>query len=212
MIKLKKYPKINNVFKRDEKTHKLIDGEWKKPEFEYLQHTHWVATEKIDGTNIRVIWEPTIHTLTIKGRTEKSQFPPGLLEAVAKHFPMEWMEEIKIPVVFFGEGYGAGIQSGGKYKPKKDFVLFDVMYGNGSWFNADDIQEFIETYFEGKLPVTPAIIAGTLNEIIDFASKPFNSEYGDFLAEGVVARPAVELRNQFGERVIVKIKSKDFVS
>jgi hypothetical protein len=34
---------------------------------------------------------------------------------------------------------------------------------------------------------------------------------GDFIAEGLVAKPAVELRNRRGERIVVKIKHKDFI-
>lgn len=55
---MKTYPKIPSVFVRDEKTHKFIDGQFRCPEFEYLQDNLWLWTEKVDGTNIRVIWDP----------------------------------------------------------------------------------------------------------------------------------------------------------
>jgi len=35
------------------------------------------------------------------------------------------------------------------------------------------------------------------------------SQWGDFIPEGVVARPRVELRTRRGARVIVKLKQKD---
>lgn len=38
----------------------------------------------------------------------------------------------------------------------------------------------------------------------------FKSTWGDFQAEGIVARPSVELKNRAGERIITKIKCKDF--
>ena len=37
------------------------------------------------------------------------------------------------------------------------------------------------------------------------------SRGGDFPAEGIVARPTVEMCNRAGHRIITKIKGKDFV-
>lgn len=51
------YPKIETLFDRDEVTHKVIVGKWRLPEFEYLQNNNWSFTEKIDGTNVRVMWD-----------------------------------------------------------------------------------------------------------------------------------------------------------
>lgn len=50
------YHKINSIYKRDEKT-KEFTNEFSLPEFEYLKHNLWEFTEKIDGTNVRIIWE-----------------------------------------------------------------------------------------------------------------------------------------------------------
>ena len=38
----------------------------------------------------------------------------------------------------------------------------------------------------------------------------FDSRWGVFGAEGIVARPICELMNRQGERVITKLKCKDF--
>ena len=53
---MKEYHKIQTVFKRDPSTnHKtLLMDDYSLPEFEYLKNNHWIFTEKIDGTNIRV--------------------------------------------------------------------------------------------------------------------------------------------------------------
>lgn len=53
---MKEYHKIQTCFKRDEKTKRIIEGDWTLPEFEYLKDCQWVFTEKVDGTNIRVMW------------------------------------------------------------------------------------------------------------------------------------------------------------
>ena len=47
-----KYPKIETLFRRDETNHKVISTEVRCEEFNIPQE--WLATEKIDGTNIRV--------------------------------------------------------------------------------------------------------------------------------------------------------------
>ena len=47
-----KYPKINTLWKRDIKGN-IIDGEFSCLEFVNIKN--WYITEKIDGTNVRVI-------------------------------------------------------------------------------------------------------------------------------------------------------------
>jgi hypothetical protein len=51
------YPKINAPFHRDmdRPGHPLIVGRWSEPEFEYLKDCQWEFTEKVDGTNIRIV-------------------------------------------------------------------------------------------------------------------------------------------------------------
>ena len=49
-----KYPKIETLFTRDEKF-KVTDI-IRLPEFENIKK--WLVTEKIDGTNIRIIYTP----------------------------------------------------------------------------------------------------------------------------------------------------------
>ena len=58
----------------------------------------------------------------------------------------------------------------------------------------------------------PIIGRGMLHDMIDRVRCGFTSTWGDFPAEGIVARPAVELKARNGARIITKIKTKDFVS
>ena len=51
------YQKINTLFKRDSNNVIMPDA-WADPMFEYLANTKWEATEKVDGTNIRIIITP----------------------------------------------------------------------------------------------------------------------------------------------------------
>ncbi|MCP4215045.1 MAG: RNA ligase family protein, partial [bacterium] len=72
---MKQYHKIQTVFKRDpENRHKtLLEGEFSIPEFEYLQDNDWIFTEKVDGTNIRVMFDG--EKITFGGKTERAQIP-----------------------------------------------------------------------------------------------------------------------------------------
>ena len=57
-VAVKEYDKIQTVFKRDmENRGAIIEGTFALPEFEYLQNNVWEFTEKVDGTNVRVMWD-----------------------------------------------------------------------------------------------------------------------------------------------------------
>ena len=60
-----------------------------------------------------------------------------------------------------------------------------------------------------NLRIVKIIGSGTLQDAIDLTRKGFHSEFGNFIAEGIVLRPKVQLFNRKGERIITKIKHKD---
>ena len=205
---MRKYPKIRSIYKRNEKTHKFIEGQWSLPEFDYLQNNRWVFTEKVDGTNIRVMWDG--ERVLFGGKTERAQVPTFLLARLQDLFPVEKFRELyaDVPRCLYGEGYGAKIQKGGgNYKADGvDFVLFDVNVG-GIWLerhNVDDIADKL------SLLVVPVKGYGSLYAAIRMVREGISSEWGPFRAEGLVMRPRVELVTRRGERIIAKIKHKDF--
>lgn len=207
---MKEYHKIQTVFKRDPKNkHRtLLDGEWTLQEFEYLKDNQWVFTEKVDGTNIRVHFDG--EKITFGGRTDRAQIPATLVEKLNEQFiPQMDIFKGKFPdgVILYGEGYGARIQSvGGHYRPDQGFVLFDVLIGD-YWLNRRDVEEISDDL---KIEIVPILGEGTLIEMIESARKGFESTWGDFRAEGYVARPKTELKTRSGHRIITKIKCKDF--
>ena len=215
---MNQYHKIQTVFKRDPETKykTLLLGEFSTEEFRYLQDNQWFFTEKVDGTNIRVDLEPNsaLPKIRVRGKTDNAQLHPHLIENITKLF--EGQEEklsLHFPAGFclYGEGYGPGIQKGGdRYRIDKGFVLFDVKGGEGNnWFKREAVEEIARDY---NLDIVPIVGMGTLQEMIETVqAKPsLRSHWGDFEAEGIVARPVVELLDRFGQRVITKIKSKDF--
>jgi len=197
------YPKIQTLFKRDN-TGKIIEEEFTLPEFEYLKNNIWVFTEKVDGTNIRVIFDNK-GIVTFKGRTDNAQIPVFLLNKLEKIFQGKTQQEMCL----YGEGYGARIQKGGEnyIKDGVDFVLFDVRVGD-LWLKREDVEEIALSF---GIKAVPIIGEGTLTDMVEMVKKGFKSKWGDFIAEGIVARPKVELQDRRFKRIITKLKYKDFV-
>ena len=84
--------------------------------------------------------------------------------------------------------------------------MFDVKVG-GWWLKREDVEGIASKL---GIKVVPVIGSGTLQQAIDFVKNGFKSEWGDFIAEGLVLRPLIELKARSGERIITKIKHKDF--
>jgi len=203
------YPKIQTVYKRDPATKykTLLEGEFSLPEFDYLKGNAWIWREKVDGTNIRVMFDGD--TITFGGKTDNAQIPALLLNALNSQFLSQidlFKELFPEGVCFCGEGYGAKIQKGGKYRPDQGFVLFDISI-NYWWLRREDLEQITEKF---AIDIVPIIGIGTLSEMVEMARTGFKSRWGDFLAEGIVATPVVELKARNNERIITKIKHKDF--
>lgn len=210
---MKEYHKIQTVFLRDPATgHKYVmEGQYARPEFEYLANNVWVFTEKVDGTNIRVGWDGT--TIHIGGKTDRADTPAvlqtRLTEIFADKSKFENVFGNQTMVTLYGEGYGAKVQKGGgKYIPDgTDFILFDVNIDD-IWLERKNVEDIAAKL---GLKVVPIIGAGTLNDAVELVRQGLPSRLGKLTAEGLVLRPKVELFDRRGQRVIAKIKHKDFL-
>lgn len=208
------YPKIQTVWLRDPATKfkSLLREQWAKPEFGYLADREWEFTEKVDGTNVRIIWDGDM--LSYGGRDNISQIPQFLLGRLEEIFEPQLDVFVSKfgsnQVCLYGEGYGNKIQHGGHlYIPGgTNFILFDVKVG-GWWLERDSIADVAASF---NIDTVPVIGSGTLLDMVELVENRLLSQFGDFVAEGIVARPGVQLFNRFGERVITKIKSKDFAT
>ena len=207
---MKEYHKIQTVFKRDPDTKfkTLLDGEFSIPEFEYLQACPWVFTEKVDGTNIRVMFDG--QNVTFGGKSDNAQIPASLVKALERGFlgqSDQFAEAFPDGACFYGEGYGAKIQKGGgNYRSDQSFVLFDVRVGQW-WLQRKDVEQIGRDFGCGHVPW---LGTGTLSDMVTMVKEGFHSTWGPFAAEGIVARPAVELVARNGDRVIAKVKGRDF--
>lgn len=211
---MQEYHKIQTVFKRDPATkHRtLLMGEYSMPEFEYLAGNTWIFTEKVDGTNIRIGVEKSM--LSIKGRTDNAQIPTFLLTTLMELFPVEKLLSVfgdggpPDEFCLYGEGYGSKIQKvGGNYNSDGvSFVLFDISIGDW-WLKREDV---VDIASQLGVEVVPILGEGGLDSMVNIARAGITSRWGDFQAEGIVARPQVELKARSGHRIITKIKTRDF--
>lgn len=171
----------------------------------------------------------------IAGKTDNAQIPKNLLKHMQEKYPNEkvlaalglkefipveewenehnWLTYEQIPNIYtiYGEGYGEGIQSGGWYiKEGNEFIVFDVKVND--IYLKTDARDEIATKLGA--PIVPFIGYFTLDEAIAFVRKGFRSHVAQNpdakMAEGLVLRTDLGLRNRMGNRLIVKIKYEDF--
>ncbi len=228
------YPKIETLFDRDETTHKVKLGEYRKPEF--LIPQTWLVTEKIDGTNVRIELtstvadpnnesEPSAAVLRFLGRTDDAKMPTFLYEYLSRTFPVDKVATAFDPgthAILFGEGYGPRINNGGIYRTKEQgvaFRLFDVVVfgktGRPWWLNWSNVENVAEKLGIRTVPVRG--IKATLDKTVEFVKiqtswvsvQDMGSNVGPS-AEGIVARTEPLLFTRSGERLVFKLKQKDF--
>lgn len=207
---MREYEKIETIFVRDEKTKKLNENVYRNETVKFLKDIDWEFTEKIDGTNIRIVWDG--HKVSYYGRTDKAQIPSQLMNRLIELFGGDVNEEMfeqkfgEKNVMLIGEGYGAKIQNGSSYREDSDFILFDVLI-NDNYLSRENVKS-IANYF--NIDVVPTIMVGKLEDGINWVKTKPKSKIGTANSEGLVARPLVELKDRTGNRIILKIKVRDF--
>lgn len=220
---MEKYPKIETVYDRmTEKPFKVLPEQLRLAEYANIKT--WMITEKIHGMNI-VIYRSRDGGVSIMGRElEKSQMPIFLLTFLQKIFTPLLLDSVfpqpdgeNWPEVhIYGEGYGLKIQQGGgNYRSDPGFRIFDVKVGPWwlNWAGVVDVAEklgvktvpvlgFIET-----IPTTKAELWDLLrwSEVALEENDGFHHE-----AEGIVARTDPLLMTRGGDRLMWKLKARDF--
>jgi hypothetical protein len=207
------YPKIETLFERDKSTFVVDPSRLKSSVLGTIRE--WDVTEKIDGTNIRVMLSE-FGEVSFGGRTNAANIPGDLVQYLMRTFHPEklkevmWADREPNQVILYGEGYGPGIQKGGGlYREDKSFILFDVMVGGDWWLNRLAVEDVSRKL---GIDCVPYLGRMTLDQIIDLVRMPFPSKIGGATAEGVVARPIEPLFDQRGNRLIIKLKTKDFIA
>lgn len=213
----KRYPKINTIYKRDERgkiTDEMVDNAKKFGNLIYK------GSEKIDGTNIRVEFiQYDEHSLIeFGGRTDKAQIPKDLLKHLERTFTINSLQNVfgldPIHAILYGEGYGAKIQKGGElYRKSQSFCLFDVdIKMNDGNFVALQQENVEDIASKMVIPFAPVVFKGTIPEAIKFVKAGQMSVISEEerVAEGIVLKQEDGLRTRMGSRLMFKVKIKDF--
>lgn len=210
---MREYHKIETVYERDTAgTKKLIEGKFRNPAVEFLQDNVWEWTEKIDGTNIRIHWDG--HQVSFGGRTDNAQIPAPMVNRLNELFGGETNAQLfeqkfgETEITLYGEGFGAKIQKGGwLYKSDgMDFILFDARVGD-LWLTRDSVEDIGKAF---NLRVVPVVLRCDIETAVKYVKSKPMSTIGTAPMEGLVGRPMVEMRDRRGNRIIVKLKVRDF--
>lgn len=183
---------------------------YRSPLLAYLAESPWVYSRKIDGENIRIQWDG--EQALWNGKSNAFQCSAEFTDYMNRTFLEEIFEEKfgrEKVVTLFGEKMGPKTQGNELGLEKDEVILYDVNI-NGTWLDTNNVIE-VARYFGLRtvydfMPNNQYSNWGTLQWLIEACA---NGKFEDW--EGIVARPAVEVRDQAGHRIIVKIKNKDYL-
>lgn len=219
----REYPKIDTLYNRDDR-HFVIAGQLRRPEFGIIKG--WSLTEKIHGINTRVTLFDS-GEIEYGGKTDDAIILPELLEYLKRTFTPEvlkaalWLPNKTIPkfATIYGEGYGPKMMSGsGKYRKDVSFRLFDCLIEgvNGSWWlersSIEDVARKLGIKcvpiigYIDHLPETAQDLYMILSESVVAREESGTGE----LPEGIVANSHPFIYDNKGNRLIWKLKMKDF--
>lgn len=90
------------------------------------------------------------------------------------------------------------------------FILFDVyMPQKDIWLTRDAVESIAKTFAVDAVPV---VLKGSLQDAVEYVKQRPSSTMGTAPMEGLVCKPAVDVRDRMGRRVIVKVKTNDFTA
>lgn len=237
------YPKIENLYASNGEQG---SGYRRGPEFGFKlpaveQISKWLVLEKVDGMNIRVIFQAgngAAPTLRFAGRTDRANLPGDLVEFLQEKFTIDRMiktfghthdegdmnafgEPVKVwhvpeSVVLFGEGFGPGIQKAGQAYAditggEKRFILFDALVDGRWWLSFDNVVDVAQKLF---VPHVPVLMRDADLDTVDWLVRNRRSRLqldGGEHVEGVIARTDPYLFDARGNRVMFKHKVRDLI-
>jgi len=223
------YPKIQTIFKRDEKTGNIKPEHITKREFEVIKD--WTITEKIDGMNIHVDFENDSNEhpekafswkVSFHGKTDNAQIPAPLMQHLYEKFGkievftpiieyfMQYDKSVK-KIIIFGEGYGAGIQKGMDYSKDQKFIAYD-MWIDGWWLEQLHAKRICD---EIGVPFVPVLPITTKEDAIEFVKSNTYSSIAfpnpnPHKTEGVVATSNPLMLFRDGTPIKWKLKQRDY--
>lgn len=206
---MKEYHKIRWIYKFDSKTHLPIQeiDEY----FNNLKSCRWIFTEKIDWTNIRIVWD--WHNVSFYWRTDNAQLPWNLLNKLKEIFIEELFEQNfwETNVVLYWEWFGGKIQKWlNDYWDKEDFILFDVEI-NWIFLERENIEWVAKSLWINLVPI---LLVWTLDYAIKYVKdkKILDEQISKTIPEWLVWVPIWWYLDRLWNRIIVKIKQGHFRS
>lgn len=117
------------------------------------------------------------------------------------------------PIYIYGEYFGKGIQKvGGKYLKDNDFIVFDINK-QGWWLPKSKRDAICHTL---GLKQVPSLGTMTILDAEKVVREGFKTHIEavdkTLLAEGIVLRSPIGLKDEHGNRIIVKVKHCDYES
>ncbi len=231
---MSKYAKMDSVFKRYNKEDQkaglipeglhvgsFIDGEYSDPDFKALENIEWEWTEKVDGANIRLIINVMDGDIQIRGRDENSSVSAELLRwfelweeqcgnDAYNMFADADTDEID-EIVLYGEGVGPKTQKGKHGFDAAEIVLFDIKVGKW-WLKKQHVEAIAsEIGLESVKVIRRATLVEMIEHFRNIDTEPA-TEFGNKkpIMEGLVGTPTTGVLSRSGERIITKLKHKDF--
>jgi len=207
------YPKIWTPFHRDEKNKKVNIERFTEYSPLYIIYpliNKWDFTEKLDGANISILYSKK--EITIRGRTEKAEPIKEIINFINDKINLKYLNEEfeDKELIIYGEGFGGKIQRGKSGCLTERFIGFDVKV-NGKWLSSKNAFEIIQ---KAGFETVPFLFTSSLKEAVEFVKKGFFSKASEIpvQAEGLIGRTSEPLITPNGDRLILKLKTKDFES
>lgn len=234
------YPSIETLFTRDPVTHKLVVGDYKEEVFSLIKEWEWTekidgtnirveyhpvfTRDVVDQNDIgddAIKW-----VMKIGGRTENAQLPMGIMDYIQSKLTVEKLHKTfgNKGIMIFGEGYGDKIQEGSGYLHPDDpirqkFIVFDICVNYKYWLTREAVGGICKSLGLDLVPLMTEVCESEVYSIADpaaasdFVKKGFPSQIGDGTkdAEGLVGRTKIPLFDAKGRRIIVKLRTEDFI-
>lgn len=203
------YPKFYAPYERAERS-KYLDPTKPRPTLEpYMNNsTKWYVSNKLDGTNTRILWDG--HKVEVRGRTNASKlqgYQNELLDVLTVNDNYLFDEAFgEKPVVIYGESFGGKIQCN-PHNAEPQFKVFDMQV-DGIWLDYSDVEELSDKLNLGYNE--HHVLYGWSNVMTYFKELRKELDTNGKYFEGIVACPVNMPLTRFGERVITKIKVADF--
>lgn len=200
------YPKVNSIFKRDEKS--VYQLEFAEDAFDYLWDKTWAVYEKFDGFNCRVIWDAEKQTVYFYGKSNSTYFTDIQNEYLLTVFQSKLFKKYET-MILFGEMIGKNSRySYGLIEPK--FILFDVFrWSTQRWQQRDFIINLADEF---EIEYAPLLKYDSLARIVEEVKGKEALEsalFKGFKMEGYILKPVIEFYKANNERIMTKIKFKD---